>query len=158
MLSFFRQKVDQLVSRGDQHLLPHMREWGHKAERYLIGGLFIWFGLLKMSGELSATSIVAKSVYWFDPSIGVPLLGLWEITMGLLLFFPATLRLALLLFFIRLPGTFLALILNYDACFADGLLVPTIQGQYLLKEFTLVGADLVIGSTVADESKRIKKV
>jgi len=30
--------------------------------------------------------------------------------------------------------------------------------QYLLKEFTLVGAALVIGSTVADESKRIKKV
>ena len=136
------------LSKIDIGLTRQARKMGHRAERYLIGGLFIWFGLLKLTGQTSATSIIAKSVYWFEPATIIPILGGWEVLMGICLLFRTTIRLAIALFFIRVPGTILALIYHWDECFADSILIPTIQGQYLIKELTLVGAALVIASSL----------
>jgi hypothetical protein len=139
-----KRRIDQV----DRHVTHRAKLIGHRAERYLIGTVFVWFGSLKVFGEVSATTIIAKSVYWWDATIVVPVLGVWELMMGLLLLFRSTIRLAIALFFLRLPGTFLALIYHWDQCFEESVLVPSIQGQYLLKELTLVGAALVIASTV----------
>ena len=125
-----------------------MQFFGHKLERYLLAIVFIWFGTLKIAGETSATSIVAKSIYWLEPSLVVPVLGGWEVLIGLTLLFKNPLRLAILLLFMRLPGSFLALYYHYEECFSGSIFLPTIQGQYLIKELTLIGAALAIGSTV----------
>jgi uncharacterized membrane protein YphA (DoxX/SURF4 family) len=140
------------VALFDQWIVSRMAHPGHLLERWLLGILFLWFGLLKVFGEKSASSIIAKSAYWFDPAQVVPALGWWEFVIGIALIFKPLTRLALLLLFIRLPGTLLALAYHYEECFRGGLLTPTIQGQYLLKELTLVGAALVIGSTVREPS------
>lgn len=78
----------------------------------------------------------------------LPILGVWEVLIGLTLIIPGVQRLAISLLAFRLIGTFLALIFKYELCFDGNLLIPTIQGQYLLKELTLLGAALVIGGTV----------
>lgn len=150
-MKFVRKKIEHL----DLHLTRRAKALGHRAERFLIGAIFVWFGLLKLFGELSATSIIAKSVYWWEADTVVPLLGAWELIMGLCLFFRSTIRVSIALFFVRLPGTLLALVYHWEECFAESILVPTIQGQYLLKEFTLVGAALVIASTVPPFSKEV---
>ncbi len=135
-------------------ILPRVSQWGHFWERVLLGVIFVWFGLLKVTGNLSASSIIAKSVYWFDPDIFVPFLGYWEIVMGLALFYHRFLRLAILLLLVRLPGTFLALYYHYNECFLESIFLPTVQGQYLLKEITLVGAALVIAGSIRLEKAR----
>lgn len=134
----------------DQENVPNTKiaRLGHSIERYFISILFIWFGSLKIFGELSASSIIAKSVYWWDPKFVVPILGIWELLMGILFINRMTAKFAIFLFFLRLPGTFLALIYHWDKCFSGSVFVPTIQGQYLLKELTIVGAALIIGSTI----------
>jgi len=139
---------NSLLKNIDKLVIPFMHRSGHKTERVLLAIVFIWFGMLKIVGAKSATSIVAKTVYIFDPTYIVPLLGLWEILIGITLLNKRFLRIAILLLFIRLPGTFFALIYNYSVCFTDSIFIPTIQGQYLLKEITLVGVALVIGSTI----------
>lgn len=147
-------KLPKPIDQFESQYLKKFGHWGHTVERYALGLLFFWFGALKLAGETSATSIVAKSVYWWDPSWVVPALGVWEVIMGLCLLSPKTLRAALLLFAIRLPGTFFALIYHWEECFDGSLWIPTIQGQYLLKELALVGAALIIGSTISEESSQ----
>lgn len=99
-------------------------------------------------GQSSATSIVAKTVYWFDPTLVVPILGVWELVIGLGLIVKPMIRWALLLLLIRLPGNLVALIVHFDTCFEGSIWLPSIQGQYLLKEMTLVGAAMVIAARV----------
>jgi len=139
-------KIDLRVARWMHHT-------GHRIDRILIGGLFLWFGSLKMAGLTSATSIIAKTVYLGDPEITVPMLGAWEAAIGVCLIVRPFLRVALLLLMLRLPGTLLALALKPEVCFDGAIWAPTIQGQYLIKDFVLVGTALIIGGTVRDERK-----
>ncbi len=140
--------MGQLLDRIDARVTRWMDRTGHPIERWLLGVLFVWFGTLKIVGQTSATSIIAKTIYVGSPEFMVPLLGFWEVAIGLCLMFSPLLRLAIALMLIRLPGTLLALVLRYDECFAGSIFTPTIQGQYLLKDAALLGAALVLGATV----------
>ncbi len=137
----------------DKKIITFMKRYGETVELMLLGGYFIWFGLLKLLGEKSASSIMAKSVYWFDPSWVVPTLGVWEILIGLSLIIKKWHRLAIFLLFIRVPGSFLAMVYHYSECFDGSIFTPTIQGQYLIKELTLIGAALVIGSSIEKKNE-----
>ena len=55
---------------------------------------------------------------------------------------------------IRLPGTLLALALRTDVCFVEFPFVPSPEGQYLVKDFLLFGAALVIGGTIREEQSK----
>ena len=136
------------ANRVDLRVSSQMGHYGHLLERWLLGLLFCWFGTLKLMGQFSASSIIAKSIYLFDPGTMVPILGLWEVLIGFFLLVPGGHRVAILLMVLRLLGTGAALILKFDVCFENTILIPTIQGQYLLKEITLLGAALVIGGSV----------
>lgn len=149
-----RTRFDKL----DQTIITWMTHTGHHLERWALGVVFIWFGLLKVYGETSASSIIAKSVYWFDPTVVVPFLGWWECLMGMCMLIPSLRRVAVFLLLVRAPGTFLALVYHYQECFGDSIWTPTIQGQYLFKEITLIGAALVIGSTVKAPSRKLSDV
>ena len=81
----------------------------------------------------------------------MPILGLWEVAIGICLIFHRLVRVALLLLAIRLPGTLLALVLRADVCFVEVPWVPSLEGQYLVKDFLLFGAALVIGGTIRQE-------
>lgn len=153
-MGFMRFPSNQKIEYLESTILPKLSRWGHVCERILLGIIFIWFGMLKVTGHESASSIIAKSVYWFDPQIVVPILGYWELTMGITMLFRSTVRVAILLLMIRLPGTLLALYYHFDQCFSDSIFLPTIQGQYLLKELTLVGAALVIAGTVRRKKRK----
>ena len=148
-----KKHTKRILKKTDNFLIPIMKRLGHRTERYLLSIVFIWFGSLKVFGQLSATSIIAKSVYWVDPAIMVPALGVWEIFIGIFLIFKSTLRFVILLLFIRLPGTILAFFYHYQECFHDVIWLPTIQGQYLIKDLTLFGAALIIGSTIQFEKQ-----
>lgn len=141
----------------DHKIISFMKKYGERVELLFLGSYFLWFGLLKIFGGKSASSIIAKSIYWIDPSIGVPALGLWEAVIGLGLLIHRLHRLAVFLLIVRIPGVFLALIYHYDECFLNGVLEPSIQGQYLIKQLTLIGAALVIGSLIKPKQEITKK-
>ncbi len=66
--------------------------------RFAIGVVFIWFGALKTVGEISpAYDLVAATVYWLTPEIIVPILGLWEVAIGLAFLFTPRTRVAIFL-------------------------------------------------------------
>jgi uncharacterized membrane protein YkgB len=136
------QKVDALV-------ISFMDRIGLVFLRFAIGVIFIWFGALKTVGELSpAYDLVAATVYWLTPEIIVPLLGLWEIAIGLAFLFTPLTRVAIFLLALQMPGTFLPLVLLPDVCFTIFPVALTIEGQYIVKNLVIIGSALVIGSRI----------
>lgn len=132
----------------DHALATRMRRYGHPAHVLALAAVFIWFGLLKIVGEKTATTLIAHTVYVGSPDLVVPLLGWWEVAIGVCLIVRPLIRIALLLLVIRLPGTVLALVLLPDVCFVSPPWIPTIEGQYLIKDLAIFGAALVIGGSV----------
>jgi hypothetical protein len=55
-----------------------------------------------------------------------------------------------------MPGTFLPLVLLPEVCFTLAPFGLTLEGQYIVKNLVIIGAALVIGSTV--EVKRQEKI
>lgn len=141
------------LDRLDMRIAAWMGRYAHAAHRYGLGALFVWFGALKIAGEKTASSLLAHTIYFGSPEFMVPALGWWEAAIGLTLLVRGWNRIALLLLAVRLPGTFLALWLKADVCFERAPLVPSIEGQYIIKEIVLFAAALVIGATVREERR-----
>lgn len=139
------------LDQMDLRLGLWLEKYGHVAHRVSLALLFVWFGLLKPLGHKTATSLLAHTIYWGDPEVMVPILGWWEVTIGVCLLIRPLNRVALLLLVIRLPGTILAFILLPEVCFDGSPLTPTIEGQYLVKDLVLFTAAMIIGGTVRRE-------
>lgn len=148
--------------RLDTEIARTMRRLGIPLARISLGLVFIWFGALKVLGESPANELVARTVYWFDPDWFLPLLGWWEILIGVCLIDPLRwlrlppwlTRAGILLLLLQMPGTFLPLLLLPEVCFEDAPLVPTLEGQYIIKNMVLIAAALAIGGTVRADQAR----
>jgi len=141
------------VSRFDKFFIDFSAKFGVPFLRFSIGIVFIWFGVLKTIGHLSpAFDLVAATVYWLTPEIIVPLLGLWEVGIGICFLIPPLTRLGLLLLALQMPGTFLPLVLLPDVCFTIFPFGLTLEGQYIVKNLVIIGSALVIGSGLAKKT------
>ncbi len=117
--------------------------------RVSLAVVFIWFGALKPFGNSPANDVITKTVYWFDPDIFIPILGVWEIAIGLCLLITPLIRAGLFLLALQMPGTFLPLILLPEVCFVRFPFDLTLEGQYIVKNLVLIGAAIVVGSRLA---------
>ena len=126
-----------------------MSKWGITFLRYSLGLIYIWFGILKPFGLSPAQELVENTVYWFDnPKTFVPILGWWEVVIGLTMCIKPLIRVSIFLLFIQMPGTFLPLILLPEVCFNNFPFGLTLEGQYIVKNLIIISAALVVGSTV----------
>lgn len=121
--------------------------------RISLGIIFIWFGALKPLGNSPANDVITKTIYWFDPDIFIPILGVWEMAIGLCLLVPAFTRVGLFLLALQMPGTFLPLILLPEVCFVNFPFDLTLEGQYIVKNLALIGAAIVVGGRLTPISR-----
>jgi len=132
----------------DRLVVWAMDKFGIKFARLAIGIVFIWFGALKMIGTLSpAYDLVAATIYWLTPEIIIPLIGLWEVAIGVAFLFPPLTRLALVLLAGQMPATFLPLVLLPEICFTMFPFGLTLEGQYIIKNLVIIACALIIGGT-----------
>ncbi len=146
MLYLMKAKFDQI----DTVIAGWMSRNGIRMLRWSLGIVFIWYGALKTVGMSPAQELVARTVYWFPPEMFIPILGWWEVVIGLGLIIRPLARVAIALLFLQMPGTFLPLILLPDICFTSIPLGLTIEGQYIVKNLVLISAAIVVGGTVRD--------
>ena len=133
----------------DIFITKFMSKWGITFLRYSLGLIYIWFGILKPFGLSPAQELVENTVYWFDnPKTFVPILGWWEVVIGLTMCIKPLIRVSIFLLFIQMPGTFLPLILLPEICFNNFPFGLTLEGQYIIKNLIIISAALVVGSTV----------
>jgi len=132
----------------DLRITTWMGRYSQLLMRLSLGVIFIWFGALKPLGMSPEAELIQRTVYWLPPEIVFPVLGLWEVAIGIGLIYRPMLRLALLLLLVELPGTFLPLILMPDVCFNSFPFGLSLEGQYIIKNLFLVAAAFAIGSQV----------
>ena len=138
------------------NLVQQFLQWNAKLmEKYhifllraSIGIIFFWFGILKPFGLSPAQDLVAQTVFWFSPNWFVPLLGWWEVAIGVLFMFRSTVKYALILLFLQIPGTFLPLVLLPEITFTQFPYGLTLEGQYIIKNLTLIAAAIAVANTV----------
>jgi uncharacterized membrane protein YkgB len=140
--------------RLDTALTSWMARNGVTLLRLSLGIVFFWFGVLKFIPGLSPAEILAGqtmatlSFGILTPSQAVFILAVWESLIGLGLITGVFLRGTLLLLWLQMIGTLTPLILFPQACFTSFPLVPTLEGQYIIKNLILISAGIVIGATV----------
>lgn len=134
--------------RIDAWAISFLQTYGLTALRLALGVTFIWFGGLKPFGLSPAQDLVAATVYWSEPEIIVPIIGLWEVAIGVCLLYPPLTRIGLALLALQMPGTFLPLVLLPEVCFTVFPLGLTLEGQYIVKNLVIIGSALIVGSTV----------
>ena len=142
------------IAQLDLAIAHWMSRWGVPALRVSLGVIFIWFGILKPFGISPAQGLVEATVYWFPAEIFVPILGWWEVAIGVCLIVRPLIRVGILLLFIQMPGTVLPLMLLPDTCFTSAPYGLTLEGQYIIKNLALVSAALVVGGGVRREGRR----
>jgi len=130
----------------DRTIIGLLNRFSLPALQLSLGIIFIWFGALKPFGNSPANEVITKTIYWFDPDIFIPILGIWEIAIGICLLVTPLIRIGLFLLALQMPGTFLPLILRPEICFVDVPFDLTLEGQYIIKNLVLIGAAIVVGS------------
>ena len=137
----------------DERLLKFMAHHGIRLIRISLAIIFIWFGTLKVIGCSPVVYLIERTVYWVSPKFFVPILGIWEIVIGIGLLFNFALRLTLFLFWLQLAGTFLVLIFHPDIAFQNGNpFLLTTEGEFVVKNLVLISAGLVVGSTIQNKA------
>jgi len=139
-----RGRLDEL----DRKLALFMQRYGFFMLRMSLGVVFFWFGALKPFRLSPADDLIAKTVFWMPGDLFIPILGVWEMAIGLGLMIRPLVRVALLLLFLQMPGTALPLLLLPDVCFTVFPYGLTLEGQYIVKNLTLISAAIVVGGTV----------
>jgi len=143
------QRIRKLLVRADSRMIEVMTEYGLLLLRISIGAVFVWFGMLKVIGATPVANLVAVVIPWISASISVPLVGMFEVVLGLALLTGVGLRVTLLLLWIHLTGTFLVLLIRPDLAFQNGNpLFLTADGEFVVKNLVLISGGIAIGSTV----------
>lgn len=138
----------------DEKVIGILAKHGHWMHRVSLGLLFVWFGLLKPFGHETATSLLARAIYWGDPEYMVVLLGWWEVVIGVSLIFHPLLRLAVFLMGLRLIGIVLTFFLETEVCFYQFPFTPTPEGQYMIKDLVVFFAALAIAGGIGESDGR----
>lgn len=147
-----RERFDHI----DRRISAAMGRLGVPTLRFALGVVFVWFGALKIVGLSPAAGLVGETVYVLDPALFVPILGVWEVLIGLCFLYRPLIRVAILLLALQLPGTFLPVILLPEVVFQTVPYALTVEGQYIVKNLLIIGAALVVGSTVRETDTSVK--
>jgi uncharacterized membrane protein YkgB len=145
-----RHHVDQIDARFSEWMARH----GVRLLRISVGVVFLWFGFLKFFPGMSpaqglATDTIRVMTFGaVSPETARIVLAAWETVVGLGLVFGIYLRVTLFLLWLQMLGTLTPLFFFPDVCFTQFPYAPTMEGQYIIKNFVLISAGIVIGATV----------
>lgn len=156
-------ELNQKFDKADSAITKWMSRNGIPLLRISLGIVFIWFGVLKFfpgvspAQMLAAETIEVLTFGMVKPSVSVYLLAILETVIGIGLITRAYLRLTLLLLFGQMLGTVTPLFLFPSQTFTIFPIVPTLEGQYIIKNIILVSAGIVIGSTVRRKQEALSQ-
>ena len=138
----------------DVAITTALANWSLPVLRIGLGIVFLWFGALKFVPGLSpAEGLATRTIQDLTlgavtPAASLPLLAAWECLIGLGLTSGRFLRATLLLLAVQMVGTLMPLILYPTETFTRFPYAPSLEGQYIIKNVVLIGAAMVVGSTV----------
>tara|TARA_Y100000385_G_scaffold162590_1_gene168563 strand:+ start:359 stop:772 length:414 start_codon:yes stop_codon:yes gene_type:complete len=111
--------------------------------------IFFWFGFLKIINLSPAQNLVIDTVFWM-PFLSAEnwtiVIGYWEVLIAIFFLFKRTTLIAMILLFLQMSGTFLPLLILPEVTFQNSNpFLPTLEGQYIIKNIIIIAAALIIG-------------
>ncbi|WP_421918359.1 hypothetical protein [Marinifilum sp.] len=150
--------MDIKIRKLDLIIAGYMQKLSIPAIRISFAVIFIWFGILKPIGLSSAIPLVKSTVSWmplFAAETWVDIIGWWEVLIGIFFLFKKTTRIAIALLFLQMTGTFMPLFILPEVTFQGGnILLPTLEGQYVIKNIMIISAALTIGGSLVYSKKK----
>lgn len=141
----------------DLKIAKYMQRLSIPAIRISFAVIFIWFGILKPIGLSAAIPLVKSTVSWmplFAPETWVDIIGWWEVLIGVFFLFKKSTRIAIGLLFLQMTGTFMPLFMLPEVTFQGGnIFLPTLEGQYVIKNIMIISAALTIGGSLIYSKK-----
>lgn len=139
--------IGQVANQIDQAITTWMARNSILLLRISIAIVFIWFGALKfIPGMSPAEDLVRATLPFLPGALIFPVLGAWEIIIGLGFLSGRFTRITLALLFAQMIGTLLPLVLLPERVFHSGVGL-TLEGQYIIKNLVLISGALVVGAT-----------
>lgn len=146
--------MKKMFETVDAGLTTWMARHGVALLRISLGIVFFWFGFLKFFPGMSpaqglATNTISALTFGIvSPETSIFALAVWESLIGLGLIFGVFMRATLLLLWLQMLGAITPLFLFPAEAFTRIPFVPTLEGQYIIKNLVLISAGIVIGATV----------
>lgn len=143
-----------LYTALDARITLWMAHYGPDLSRVALGTVFLWFGVLKFipglsaADELATKTISTLTIGCIGPEVSRPILAIWETLIGVGLLYGVFLRATLLLLLLQMLGTVTPLLLFPSETWKHFPFVPTLEGQYIVKNIVLIAAAIVVGATV----------
>jgi uncharacterized membrane protein YkgB len=140
------------VTRAVRSLADRLQWRGPALLRVSVGTVFLWFGVLKFFPATSPAEGVAVRgatkliLGLLPPDVTLWMLAAAETAIGLGLVTGVLLRVALIGFFVHMAGVFSTLLLLPGEMWQGDVPVPTLEGQYIIKNVVLVAACLVVAA------------
>ncbi|MFA6432719.1 MAG: hypothetical protein WCV82_02780 [Candidatus Paceibacterota bacterium] len=134
----------------DLDLIHFFRRISIPVARFGLFVVFFWFGALKVIGQSPAGPLVEDLFnHTFPPIMTfgafIVLFGLFECLIGLLFLIPGTERVVIPLLLIHMVTTVMPLFAIPTATWS-GLMVPTLEGQYIIKNLLIIAAAVGIAA------------
>ena len=143
-----RRHFDKLSVAPQRDKLANIRVDVHTLMRIALGIVFLWFGVLKFfpgmspAQDLAARTIGMLTMGLVPANVSVPLLALWESTIGVGLILGINTRLFAWMLLLEMPGTMLPMLFFPHETFTRYPYAPTLEGQYIIKNLVLIAGAL----------------
>lgn len=125
----------------DIELINFFRRVSLPFARFGLFVIFFWFGLLKVIGLSPASELVKhlfeNTISWISFDVFIIVFGLFEMIIGILFMIKGTERIVIPLLLIHMITTFLPLFILPKETWS-GFLIPTLEGQYIIKNLALI--------------------
>lgn len=139
------------IEAVDLQLIHWFQKWYKPLARGSLFVVYFWFGILKVFGLSPATPLAEAltlrtvGAQWFDPLFFS--LAIVECIIGLLFLFPKFTRLAIAIMVAHMVLVCSPLVLLPDMVWVHPF-VPSLEGQYIIKNVVLLAVAISIASTV----------
>ncbi len=146
-----------MIERADSAIINVMNRIALPAARIAIFVVFFWFGALKVFGLSPASPLVAslleRTLPFMTFNVFIVWFGIFEMVIGLTFLFPGLERLAIALLFPHMAMTAMPLFLLPQITWS-GWFVPTLEGQYIIKNLAIVALVLSLAARLHPFKKR----
>lgn len=133
------------LGKFEQIFFKELHHWAIPVLRVSLGIVFLWFGALKLIGHSPIEYVITQTYSLLPAEEFILILGVWEMLIGIGLIFKIALRTTLVLLWIQMAGTILSPLFNPGLFFDDNIFFLTTEGEFVVKNFVLVAASMVIG-------------
>lgn len=137
------------IENWDKALILHTKEWALPFSRFALFVVYFWFGILKVLGFSPANPLVDALLQSTIPGVSfnefIVAFGVLEMLIGILFIIPRFTRLAVFVLVLHLVTTIMPLFVLTESTW-QAFLVPTIEGQYIIKNVLIISTALGIFS------------